>query len=216
MRGTMVKAIMFDFWGTLVENGVFPSPVRQAKNILRIDRLPFPLFILEFERSLMTKRFDDLYQAFENVSKQFELRPDTQRQDALVGMWNKNKLLAKPFPDTIEMLEKLKKSHKLILVANTDSFSVEAVLDKYGLKKYFDSIYLSCDMGMLKSNAKMFETILEKEGLKGEDAIMVGDSIESDLFGAEKAGLKGILLDRNNKRSHPNRITTLAELEQFL
>ncbi len=212
----MVKTIMFDFWGTLVENGVFPSPVRQAKMILRIDKLPFPLFILEFEKALMTKRFDDLYQAFENVSNQFDLRPDKQRQDMLVGMWNKNKLLAKPFSDTEEMLERLKKSHRIVLVANTDSFSVESVLDKYAMRKYFDAIYLSCDIGLLKSNPKMFETVLEKEGITGDDAIMVGDSIESDLIGAEKAGIKGILLDRNNKRNHPNRITNLAELEKFL
>lgn len=212
----MVKTIMFDFWGTLVENGIFPSPVRQAKSILRIDRLPFPLFILEFEKALMTKKYDDLYQAFENVSKEFQLRPDAQRQDMLVGMWNKNRLLAKPFQDTVEMLEKLKAGHRIVLVANTDSISVDSVLEKYDLKKYFDAIYLSCDMGLLKSNPKMFTTVLEKEGISGEDAIMVGDSIESDLIGAEKAGIKGVLLDRNNKRTHPNRITALAELEKFL
>lgn len=212
----MVKTIMFDFWGTLVENGVFPSPVRQAKSIMRIDRLPFPLFILEFEKGLMTKRFDDLYQAFENVSRQFDLRPDAQRQDMLVGMWNKNRLLAKPFSDTIAELEKLKKSHRIVLVANTDSISVESVLDKYDMRKYFDAIYLSCDIGLLKSNPRMFEAILEKEGIKGDEALMVGDSIESDLIAAEKAGIKGILLDRNNKRNYPNRITALAELGQFL
>lgn len=212
----MVKAIMFDFWGTLVENGVFPSPVRQAKSILRIDRLPFPLFILEFEKSLMTKRFEDLYQAFDNVSKQFNLKPDQQRLDLLVGMWNKNRLLAKPFSDTIDVLEGLKKKHKIILVANTDSISVESVIEKFGLGKYFDSVYLSCDMGLLKSNPRMFDEILKKEGLKGEEVIMVGDSIESDIIGAEKAGIKGVLLDRNNKRNHPNRILSLPEIEGFL
>lgn len=212
----MVKTIMFDFWGTLVENGVFPSPVRQAKSIMRIDRLPFPLFILDFEKGLMTKRFDDLYQAFENVSRQFDLRPDAQRQDMLVGMWNKNRLLAKPFADTIAELEKLKESHRIVLVANTDSISVESVLDKYDMRKYFDAIYLSCDLGLLKSNPRMFEAILEKEGIKGDEALMVGDSIESDLIGAEKAGIKGVLLDRNNKRNYPNRIIALAELGQFL
>ncbi len=35
----MVKLIIFDFWGTLVENGIFPSPVRQVKYILRIEEL---------------------------------------------------------------------------------------------------------------------------------------------------------------------------------
>jgi 2-haloalkanoic acid dehalogenase type II len=213
MRVKMVKAIMFDFWGTIIENGIFPSPVRQARMILRIDRLPFPLFILEFEKSLMTSKFDDLYKAFESVCAEFKLRPSQDMLDMLVGMWNKNRMLAKPFPETIEVLTALKKKYKLILVSNTDNISVDSVLDKYGLKKYFDSIYLSCDMGMLKSNPKMFEAILKKEDLMNEEVIMVGDSIESDLIAAEKAGIKGFLLDRNNKRDYPEKILALGEIE---
>jgi hypothetical protein len=27
----MVKILLFDMWGTIIENGVFPSPVRQIK-----------------------------------------------------------------------------------------------------------------------------------------------------------------------------------------
>jgi HAD superfamily hydrolase (TIGR01549 family) len=189
MGEEMVKAIMFDFWGTVVENGIFPSPVRQARLILNIDRLPFPLFILEFEKSLMTKRFDDLYKAFEGVCDEFKLKPES-----------------------IGALEELRKKYKLILVSNTDSISVDSVLEKYGLKKHFDSIYLSCDMGMLKSNPKMFEAILKKEGLTKDDVIMVGDSIESDLIPAEKVGIRGFLIDRNNKREHPSKILTLSEI----
>jgi FMN phosphatase YigB (HAD superfamily) len=41
---------------------------------------------------------------------------------------------------------------------------------------------------------------------------MVGDSIESDLIAAEKLGIKGFLVDRNNKREYPNKILTLSEL----
>ena len=33
----MVKAIFFDFWGTVVENGVFPSPVKQARFLLGLE-----------------------------------------------------------------------------------------------------------------------------------------------------------------------------------
>jgi 2-haloalkanoic acid dehalogenase type II len=208
----MVKAIMFDFWGTVVENGIFPSPVRQARLILNIDRLPFPLFILEFEKSLMTKRYDDLYKAFEGVCDEFKLKPTKDKLDMLVGMWNKNRMLAKPFPEAIEALEELRKKYKIILVSNTDSISVDSVLEKYGLKKHFDSIYLSCDMGMLKSNPKMFEAILKKEKLEKEDVIMIGDSIESDLIAAEKVGIKGFLVDRNNKREYPDKILTLSEV----
>ncbi len=212
----MAKAIMFDFWGTLVENGVFPSPVRQVKGILRLHNLPFPLFIIQFERSMMTAKFENLYKAFEAVCNEFQIRPEQRMLDNLVGMWNKNRMLAKLFPETIETLERLKKDHKLILVANTDSISVQSVIEKYELGKYFESIYLSCDMGMLKSNPKLFEQILEKEGLAKEDTVMVGDSIESDLIAAEKAGIRGILVDRNDRREYATKVKSLSELDSLL
>ena len=212
----MVKAILFDFWGTLIENGVSPSPVRQVKDILQLDRLPFPLFILQFEKSFMTQKFDDLYKGFENVCNEFRINPDKYKLDLLVGMWNKNKIFAKPFPETIEILEQLKGKYKMFLVANTDCFSVESVIEKYALSKYFDKIYLSYQMGMLKSNPKVFDTILKEEGLKKEEAIMVGDSMESDIIGAENAGLKAILVDRNDRREYKTKILTLKELPNFL
>lgn len=212
----MVKAILFDFWGTLVENGVYPSPVRQVKYTLNLRNLPFPLYIIQFERSFMTQKFDDLYKAFEAVCKEFKLQPNQDFLDNLVGMWNKNKLLAKPYPDTIPSLEKLKKEYKLVLVSNTDCFSVEAVMEKYEMKKLFDALILSYEIGMLKTNPKMFETALKKVKVKKKDAIMVGDSIESDIRGAENAGIKAILIDRNNKREYPDKITSLKELEKFL
>ncbi len=212
----MVKAILFDFWGTLVENGVYPSPVRQVKYILNLRTLPFPLYIIQFERSFMTQKFDDLYKAFENVCKEFKIQPNQGLLDNLVGMWNKNKLLAKPYPDTIPALEKLKKDYKLVLVSNTDCFSVEAVMEKYDMKKLFDELVLSYDVGMLKTNPEMFEKALKKMKVKKGDAIMVGDSIESDMRGAENAGIKPILIDRYDKRDFADRVTSLKELDKFL
>lgn len=212
----MVKAILFDFWGTLVENGVFPSPVRQVKYMLNLNSLPFPLYIIQFERAFMTKDYDDLYKAFDIVCKEFKIDAGQGLLDKLVGMWNKNKLLAKPFPDTIPALKKLKKDYKIILISNTDCFSVEAVMEKYDMKKLFDAMIFSYKVGMLKSNPKMFETALKKVKVKKEDAIMVGDSIESDVAGAENAGIKPILIDRNERREYKDKIKSLKELDKFL
>ncbi len=213
----MVKAIFFDFWGTLVENGVFPSPVRQAKNLLQLYKLPFPEYIVRFEKSFMTKDFEDLYKAFENVCKEFKITPTKSMLDGLVGMWNKNKLLAKPFAETLEVLENLKKDYKIVLISNTDSFSVQSVMEKYEMKNCFDLILLSCEKGMLKSNPEMFDFAINELKLKKEDVIMVGDSIESDIAGARNAGIKPVLIDRNDRRKNfEDRILNLNELNKFL
>lgn len=212
----MVKLIIFDFWGTLVENGVFPSPVRQVKYILRIEE-PFSDYIIRFEEVFMLKKYDDLYSAFESVCEAFGIEPEKFILDRLVGMWNKHKLLAKPFRETVALLEKLRKDgYKLALISNTDCFTTEEVLDKYDLKKYFDEIVFSYKVNLLKTNPKMYEMILEKLKVDKSDALVVGDSIETDVKGAKNAGIKAVLVDRRDRREFSPKINNLDELEQFL
>ncbi len=212
----MVKAIIFDFWGTLVENGIFPSPVRQVKYLLRIEE-PFPDYIVKFEKVFMLKKYDDLYAAFIAVCEAFEIEPERFILDKLVGMWNKHKLLAKPFRETVEVLEKLKKEgYKLALVSNTDCFTTDEVLDKYNLRKYFDEVILSYKVGMLKTNPNMYLLVLEKLILDKSDALVVGDSLETDINGAKDAGIKAVLVDRRDHREFSPKVRELNELDAFL
>jgi len=210
----MVKAILFDFWGTLVENGVY-SPVRQVRSILRLD-MPFQDYIVAFEEVFMTKDFDNLSDAFIMVCKQFGIKPDDIMMERLVGTWNKNTLLARPFPETLQVLEDLRKDYKVALVSNTDRFSVEQVLDKFNLRSYLDGIALSYQVGALKNNKKLFDAALKELKVKHKDAIMVGDSVESDIKGAENAGIKGLLLDRRGRREHSPKIQNLTEIRTAL
>ena len=45
---------------------------------------------------------------------------------------------------------------------------------------------------------------------------MIGDSIESDMEAAAKAGITGVLVDRRGKRTYPKKIFTLNEIEEVL
>lgn len=209
----MIKAILFDLQGTLIENGVFPSPIKQVKFSLRIEDA-FDEYILKFEDIFMTKKYDSLTEAFVEVSNQFKLNTPEFIIQRLVGLWNKNKLLSKPFPDTIETLENLKGKYKLILVANIDCFSKD-IIEKFKLNDYFDEISLSCDTGMLKTDPEFFLTPLKKLNIDPSEALMVGDSMESDIAGAKSAGIKAILIDRRNSREYPDKIISLNELEKI-
>ncbi len=213
----MIKAVIFDFWGTIVEVGVLPPPVRQVKNIMRLD-IPFSDFIIKFEEAFMLKKFDTLKEAFENVGKSFGIRLQPFVIEKLVGMWNKNMLLAKPFAETVEVIENLrKKGYKIALVSNTEPFSVEPIIDKFDLRKHFNIIMLSYETGMLKTNPEMFHLVLRKLKVKPDEAVMVGDSIESDILSAEKTGIRAILVDRRgNKEYDKEKISNLNELNDIL
>jgi len=210
----MIKGILFDFWGTLVENGIFPSPVKQARFLLHL-RIPFKDFIVRFEKAMMTKPYKDLNEAFTAVCEEFGLEPRGVIVEKLVGMWNKNELLAKPFLETIDVLTYFKdKKIKLGLISNTPS-TITRMLDKFKLNKYFDATIFSYDSGLLKTEPEMFKKLIKKMKLKPEEVIMIGDSIPTDIIGASGAGIRAVLVDRRNRRDFSPKIVNLRELKDL-
>ena len=210
----MIKAVLFDFWGTLVENGVW-SPIKQVKNILEL-KLPFPEYVVRMERAMMTSKFDNLKQSFENVCKEFQIEINNEKIETLVGMWNKNWMLAQPYEEIKEVLKGLKKNYKLILVSNTDCFSISKVMEKFALEELFDKIFLSCEVGLIKTDKSFFKHVLSDLGLTVDDVVMVGDSIQSDVMAAKRIGMKAVLIDRRNTRDYHPKIKSLKELGKVL
>ncbi len=210
----MVKVILFDFWGTLVENGVW-SPTKQVKNILQID-LPFSDYVTRMERAMMTSKFFELKDAFLAIGSEFKVNVGPRQMDLLIGMWNKSWMLAQPYKEVKEVLEKLKQNYTLVLVSNTDCFSEKRVLDKFGLLKYFDRAFFSHEMGLLKTDKRFFDQVLFDLNIPAEDCLMVGDSLQSDVLAAKQAEINAVLVDRKNVRDFSPKISSLTELEEFL
>ncbi|MBI5066412.1 HAD family hydrolase [Candidatus Woesearchaeota archaeon] len=211
----MIKAVIFDFWGTLVENGTY-SPLRQTYEMFRI-RVPFGNFVTSFEQLVMTKSYKDKTEAFTKALELFQRTPRDNQMDLLIGIWNKNVLLAKLYPETIEVLEELKKKKiKLAVVSNMPSFAGKEILEKFGLEKYFNVIMLSYEEGILKNSPEFFNKTLEKLKVKKEEALMVGDSVPTDIKGAEAAGIKAVLVDRADTREFENKIIDLKQVEEYL
>lgn len=209
-----MKAIIFDLQGTLVENGVFPSPIKQVKYVLGV-RDTFHDYVPVFESIFMTRKFASLADAFKEVATGFDVQIDDLMIERLVGIWNKNKLLSKLYLDTIDVLKDLKKDYKLILIANIDCFSRD-VIEKFHLEEYFDKIFFSYETGILKNDERFYVNILEQTGLDHKEVIAVGDSVESDMKSALNAGIKCVLIDRNNRMDFDTKISRLADLRESI
>lgn len=210
----MTKAILFDFWGTLVEQGV-RSPVKQVQEILQLE-LPFSEYVVRLEHVMMTRKFDELREAFIEVGREFELELSEEQLEELVGMWNKSWLLAEPYPEVEETLKELRKNYLLILVSNTDCFSVQKVMEKFKLGQLFDKTFFSYEMGLIKTDKQFFTHVLSQCGLQIDDCLMVGDSIQSDIIPAKRLGIKAVLIDRRQSRDFSPKIKDLAELSRSL
>ena len=210
----MTKAILFDLWGTLVETGV-RSPLKRAKEILQIE-LPFSDYVLRMEKVMMARPFPDLKEAFLAVAQEFAVPCNDEQLELLIGMWNKSWMLARPYAEVRDVLAELQGQYILILVSNTDCFSVAKVLEKWELSKYFNSIYLSCETGLLKTDPALFEKIFQDHQLTKEDCLLVGDSLESDMRAAQNAGIRSVLVDPRNTREFEPKIKNLLQLDRYL
>jgi HAD superfamily hydrolase (TIGR01662 family) len=80
-----------------------------------------------------------------------------------------------------------------------------------------DAIVDSRTHGYVKPHPTIFEAALERLGVRAEDTVMVGDSIEEDVEGARALGMHAILVDRDDR--HPaveDRLTDLYGLPAAL
>ena len=122
------------------------------------------------------------------------------------------------FDDTIETLEYLKdRRFILVLISNFDS-RVLRIVEGLGIAPYFDTMVISSQAGYAKPAPEIFRLALEEHRIGAHEAIHVGDSPETDVEGALRAGVQPVLLDRN-QRGHAEgaiRITGLRELIALL
>ena len=80
---------------------------------------------------------------------------------------------------------------KLALVSNTASpeWLLRPVLERQGLVERVDAIVLSSEVGKRKPHPAMFERALDEVGAGPDEAMFVGDRLDTDVLGASRAGM---------------------------
>jgi putative hydrolase of the HAD superfamily len=81
--------------------------------------------------------------------------------------------------DRIETILKLKETHQVFLLSNTNSIHIDACKDRVplvgSLDKLFDKLYYSYEMGMSKPNTIIFDTVLKDANIKAEETLFLDD-----------------------------------------
>ena len=123
------------------------------------------------------------------------------------------------FYDTIPLMKVLQaKDIEAVILTNGPSDGQRAKFKTLGLSRYIQRIYISEEIGFSKPNRRAFEFVLRDLDAAAPDVLMVGDSIENDIDGAEQAGIKAVLIDRGDIHSGYTgiRIVTLSEVIELL
>ncbi|MFL2132796.1 YjjG family noncanonical pyrimidine nucleotidase [Desemzia sp. FAM 24101] len=112
------------------------------------------------------------------------------------------------------LLSKLKKKNYRIY-AGTNGMGItqrKRLLDSH-LLPYFDELFISEEIGYEKPDTRFFDTIFETLQITEKDScLMIGDSLSSDILGAQNAQIDSILYTSEKNMTSSTATYTVNEL----
>ena len=147
----------------------------------------------------------DIYDIYEEISRSCFLQKEYAEKEISL---EKEICYANPY--ILEVFNLLKKKKKTIVVTSDmylPSKVIKAILEKNGFIG-IDKIFVSCEQGYNKASGVLFE-IVKKEYPNARTFAHIGDNEESDIKGAQKAGVDGYYYENCNEFGNKFRPATL-------
>ncbi len=119
------------------------------------------------------------------------------------------------YPDALPCLQALRRKGLAVGVVSNWGKTLPRVLEALGLEPYVEVAIAAHELGFAKPDPRPFEAALRALGVDPQEALHVGDSLESDVVGAERAGMRALHLVRSGSPA-PGRILSLEELVEEL
>ncbi|MGF1450146.1 MAG: HAD-IA family hydrolase [Opitutales bacterium] len=228
-----VQAVSFDMGQTLVE--VHPSVGQIYQRVLRlfgieisdtaaVDRAFFDVFGARtaarpdlrssstIERDFWRGIVDDLLGAHFSEGRVPE--------PIYIKMWSafESTDCWRPLPGAGEVLERLRaRGFKLAVLSNWDE-RLHPLLKQLRWARHFDFIGISSEIGWSKPAPEAFQAVADGLALPPAVILHVGDSLGSDVRGAQRAGLRAVWLqpDSGRQQEDVRAIASLQELPDLL
>ncbi len=193
----VIKLVIFDLWRTLLPTAIdFEYLVSLVKN----GKIKREEFIPRYELAVERKVYSDFRELLIDFHREFNEEDNTLLNKELGEIFLKRFQKIEFYHDVIPNLKLLKKNgYKIALLSNTENFVKHHLEENLGAKYYFDYFAYSCDVGLLKPQKEFFIHVLEKFDVLPSEAIMIGDSLRSDIGGANNAKINSCWLNRDNK-----------------
>jgi HAD superfamily hydrolase (TIGR01549 family) len=129
-----------------------------------------------------------------------------------------DKAAAEPFPEALEVLERLdQEGIKMGAVTNGISSDMPHLVDETGLGEFFPVRVAADTVGRRKPNPRIFLHAGKEMGLPLSDIIFVGDEPDLDYRPSELVGMTPVLVDRVGRKAFvKNVISDLSGIWDFL
>ncbi|MFI6675271.1 HAD family hydrolase [Kribbella sp. NPDC050470] len=120
------------------------------------------------------------------------------------------------YPEVLDSLTALRTTYKLGLLSNGNSYP-----DRFGLGQLFDAVVFAQDHDVAKPDRRLFDIAAATIDATADSIAMIGDSPVNDVTAAQRAGWRGIWLNRDARTCPPDctpdaEIASLTELPAVL
>ena len=215
----MIKAIIFDFDGTLSNRSAnayylfkdYFKPYFKDFNEIEYEAVIQDMMTFDCNGTtnvknrinLFVEKYNDFFN--EEAGKKFA-------DDFYEYMWKYVQLK----PTTKNVLKELKGKYKLGILSNGNSKAQHAKIDNCNFKEYFDEILVSGDIGINKPNKEVFEIMANRLNVKAEECVFVGDVFSSDILGATRANMTPIWIVPDYERPSSYKGIRIQKLEELI
>jgi len=122
------------------------------------------------------------------------------------------------YPEAIKTLAALNQRGMLLAVISNFDSRLVRILDGLNVGASFAQIFVSSAVGYAKPQPQIFEIALARLGIAPEQALHIGDSEAHDLQGANNAGVRALLIDRDLTvdTTPQHRVNNLRQILDYL
>lgn len=199
-----IQAISFDFADTL-----YPHRPDELERVLRQVSLSLTgppdftrvhdTFLAVRERQFVENRAtlceNDLDARFAECAQSVQIEPTHEVLSAMRDAYTSAFVSAMVLPPWLpSLLEDLAKQYRLCMISNYPlSAPIYHTLDRDDLRRHFDAIIVSADIGVIKPHPRLFAAAREGMGnLPAESVVHIGDDWDADILGAGQAGMQTV------------------------
>lgn len=235
-----IEAVLFDLGDTLIQFGrfdreqIFRRAVRHTYRMWARRQTAMPdlrryylhqWFAVRwgFIKAMLRNREVDAIRLMRRACRKLSLEAPDEFFAELTWAWYQPLAnIATIEPGTHRTLAHLRTSgYKLAIISNTfvPGYVLDRHLDQLDLLQFFPHRVYSYDVAYRKPNPRIFQIALDRLAVTPASAVFVGDLLRTDIRGAQRLGIRGIL-----KRSeavsypiaHPLTIDRLTQLPALL
>jgi putative hydrolase of the HAD superfamily len=196
------KAVIFDLFGTLVENfsrGDYEKTLTEMATVLGAPPDDFIRLWADTFNLRATGVFQNAEACVEHICQELRVPVnDSQvKQTGRIRLDYTSRNI-KPQPGSVEVLTSLKSNgYKTALISDCTA-ETPLVWQKTPLAPLFDVTIYSCKVGIKKPDPHIYLMATESLGVKPSDCLYIGDGSSKELTGALRVGMHPVLI------RHPN------------